>query len=160
MTSVPVKVTPEYEEAIIKLSDNHQNQRFLNDSIAHAELLATLMIGRAKINDDIIIYSGGLPPSCFSLGLNGTKSTNVRIVLDDKDAATKEEEKFKDNPGVQIKLKDPSKANEAHFFVAGESFRLEIDHGKAKAVANFNDHDAVSILKDRFELLWDASVNV
>ncbi|KAF3977132.1 MAG: hypothetical protein HFP77_09040 [Methylococcales symbiont of Iophon sp. n. MRB-2018] len=160
MTDVSAEVTPEYKEAIIKLSDNHQNQRFLNDSIAHAELLATLMIGIAEINDDVIIYSGSLLPSCFRLGLSKTKSENVRIVLDDKEAATKEKEKFKDDKNIQIKLKDSSKADEAHFFVAGESFRLEIDHGKAKAVANFNDRDAISILKVRFDYLWAASIDV
>lgn len=160
MASAPIKVTPEYKAAVTKFSDDHKNQRFLNDSIAHAELLATLMIGRAETEDEVAIYSGKLPSSCFGTGLSNTKSGNVRIIIDDKEAAVEEITKLKDNLKSRIHFKVLSNADGAHFFVAGDSFRLEIDHGNAKAVANFNDLDAVGILKSRFEQLWNESVDV
>lgn len=159
MANITVKVTPEYKAAVTKLSDDHKNQKFLNDSLAHAELLATLMIGKAGANDKVAIYSGNLPSACFSSGLSTTKSTDIRIILDNK-AAAEEIKKYLPNLEGRIKLKVLNEIDGAHFFVAGESFRLEIDHGKAKAVANFNDPDAVDILSSRFEKLWKISEQV
>lgn len=153
MSGSSTKVTPEYESAVTKLADEHINQRFLNDSHDHAKLLAKLMIGRASENDEVLIYSRSLPPSCFGEALRHSKSENIRIILDDE-IGKEEISKLSIDDGGRIKSQVLGVPDGAHFWVAGNSFRLEIDHGNAKAVANFNDPVAIQILKARFEKLW------
>lgn len=147
------KVTPEYRDAVTKLAEERKNQRFLNDSPEHAKLLAELMIGRSDENDDVLIYSEKLPLSCFGDALNNSKSAKIRVLLDDVSGV---EEIKKLSPEVSSRitsrvLKGP---DGSHFFLTKNSFRLEIDHAKAKAVANFNDPEAIHILRSRFESLW------
>lgn len=151
--SESVKVTPEYEAAVTKFADEKKNQRFLNDSRDHARLLAKLMIGRTNEYDDVLIYSKCLPASCFGDALKHSKSGNIRIILDDAGMA-KEIDNLPREVNDRIKLRIFEGVDGAHFFVAGNSFRLEIDHDNAKAVANFNEPSAVKKLTQRFESLW------
>lgn len=152
----PVKVTPEYEAAVTKLADEHKNQRFLNDSHNHASLLAELMIGRADEYDNVLIYTKSLPSSCFGDALKQSKSKNIKIILEDE-SGKEEIEKLSTEDRDRIKSRILKAADGAHFWVAGSSFRLEIDHDKAKAVANFNDPEAIQILEARFETLWSST---
>lgn len=152
-TARHVKVTPEYEAAVTKYADEHKNQRFLNDSHSHANLLANLMIGRTSECDDILIYSKSLPLSCFGDALSNSKSKNIRIILDDASGG----EQIKNLPQKdRISVRVLNTIDGAHFWVAGDSFRLEIDHDNAKAIANFNDPEAIEILRARFEKLWSS----
>lgn len=151
----PAKVTPEYEAAVIKFADEHKNQKFLNDSHNHASLLAGLMIGRASECDDVLIYSKSLPSYCFGDAIKNSKSRNIRILLDDA-SGTAEINKLSSEDQERIKTRVLNNADGSHFWIAGDSFRLEIDHDKAKAVANFNDPEAIQILRARFERLWSS----
>lgn len=150
-----MKVTPEYEAAVTRFADEHKNQKFLNDSHHHASLLAELMIGRATEHDDVLIYSKSLPQTCFGDALEHSKSRNIRIVLDDA-LGQEEIKKLSLVNQERIKHKVLTTNDGAHFWIAGDSFRLEMDHDKAKAVANFNDPEAVQVLRARFEKLWSS----
>lgn len=151
-----VKVTPEYEAAVTKFANEHKNQRFLNDSHNHANLLANLMIGRADECDDVLIYSKILPSSCFGDALSNSKSENIRIILDDN-GGREEIENLPQKDQDRISVRVLNAIDGAHFWVAGDSFRLEIDHDNAKAIANFNDPEAIKILRARFEKLWSSA---
>lgn len=147
------KVTPGYKTAVTKFADEQINQRFLNDSIDHAKLLAGLMIGRAKESADVLIYSEKLPSECFGDAISNSRSENIRIILDDK-KGIEEINKLPDAIKSRIQYRVLETSDGAHFWVAGNSFRLEMDHGSAKAIANFNDYDAIETLSSRFEKLW------
>lgn len=149
----PVRVTPEYEAAVTKFANEHKNQKFLNDSHNHASLLADLMIGRTNEQDDVLIYSKSLPSSCFGDALAHSKSRNIRIILEDE-SGVEEINKLSVENKERIEFRLLKIADGAHFWIAGDSFRLEINHDKAKAVANFNDPEAIQILETRFEKLW------
>lgn len=153
-TARHVKVTPEYEAAVTKYADEHKNQRFLNDSHSHANLLANLMIGRTSECDDVLIYSKSLPSSCFGDALSNSKSKNIRIILDDASGRERIEALPQNQDRFQVRVLNT--IDGAHFWVAGDSFRLEIDHDNAKAIANFNDPEAIKILRARFENLWSS----
>jgi len=156
MSQLSATVTDEYRDAVTRLADEQKNQRFLNDSHDHAKLLAELMIGRADENDDVLIYSQKLPVACFGDALRSSKSTNIRVLLDDQ----RGDEEIQNLP-VEVKSRIKSRVlpapDGAHFFISKNSFRLEIDHSKAKAVANFNDPEAIHILRSRFENLWTSA---
>jgi hypothetical protein len=149
-------VTPEYKAAVTKLAHEQKNQRFLNDSPDHAKLLAKLMIGRAKENDDVLIYSKSLPSFCYDDALQDSKSHNIRVILEDESGVA-----VIDNLPEAVKAHVEHRVlatpNGAHFWVAGKSFRLELDHQKAKAIANFSDPEAVQTLRARFEKLWSST---
>ncbi|MDP2382446.1 MAG: hypothetical protein Q8N00_06555 [Nitrospirota bacterium] len=144
------KVTPEYREAVIKMADEHRNERFLNDSPEHAKLLADLMIGRAEEADEVSIYSKSLPMFCYADALRNCKSQNIRVILDDASGRAE----LPEDLSSRMKIRILDIADGAHFFTAKDSFRLEMDHEKAKAVANFNEPEAVQKLRSRFEHLW------
>lgn len=158
MSSKSARVSPEYEAAVTKLADEHKNQRFLNDSHHHAKLLADLMIGRATEYDDVLIYTRSLPTSCYGDALKNSKSKNIRIVLDDASGVS-EIESLPKEVQSRINYCVLQAADGAHFFVAGDAFRLELDHHNAKAVANFNDPDAIEVLGGRFNNLWSSTVS-
>ena len=149
------KVTPEYEAAVTKFADEHKNQKFLNDSHNHASLLAGLMIGRADEHDEVLIYSKSLPSYCFGDALKNCKSRNVRILLDDSSGAD-DLNNLSEEDKKRITFRILKVADGEHFWISGDSFRLEIDHDKARAVANFNDPEAIKILQSRFEKLWSS----
>ena len=44
-----------------------------------------------------------------------------------------------------------------HFFTMGDSYRYELDDGKAAAVANFNEPTIVTNLNKRFDVMWQAA---
>lgn len=151
--STESRVTPEYAAAVTKLADEHVNQRFLNDSHDHANLLSGLMIGRTKEYDDVLIYSNSLPFSCYGDALKRAGSGNIRIILEDASSAEEIKNLSTDHPDcIHYRVLDTTDG--AHFWIAGSAFRLEMDHDKAKAIANFNDPEAIKILRERFEKLW------
>lgn len=146
------KVTEEYRTAVTALADNKENRRFLNDSSDHAKLLADLMIGRAKKGEEVLIYSGAMRDGCFVDALKSFKGT-ARILLDSSDGLGVING-FSKEICERIQAQVLEKRDGNHFFVAGASFRYEMDHNDATAIANFNEPATVEKLKDRFESLW------
>lgn len=156
--SESTKLTPEYEAAVTALADHKENRRFLNDSCAHAKLLANLMVGRAKAGDETLIYSGELGKDCFKDALISSKG-RVRVVLDSKDGKA-----LIDSLPVAVKdrveLRLATTKGEHHFFVSNNSFRYETDDNDSTAVANFNEPETVAKLKALFELMWGTAIAI
>lgn len=153
MNDTLTKVTPEYKAAITMWANERNEKRFLNDSCDHAQLLASLMIGRSDRDDDVLIYSKNLPTSCFSEALVNSKSNNIRIVVENE-GAVKEIKNLPEELQKRINCRVAKVAEGAHFWIAGDSFRLEMDHEKATAIASFNDPEAIAKLRMRFDRLW------
>lgn len=149
------KLPKDYILAIAELAENHTNRRFLNDSYFHAQLLIECMIGRATVADETRIYSGALKAECYKEILNAG-SQKVRILVDDFDAAQETIKALNQQNGRITILPVATKGNN-HFFTMGDSFRYELDDGKAAAVANFNEPDMVAKLNARFEAMWKAA---
>jgi hypothetical protein len=141
----------EWEKAVTMLADAHENRRFLNDSVAHAKILAGLMIGRSK--DSALIFSGSLREDCYGESL-GKASGKLRILVED--AGNLGWIARLPNAGQIEVRKVGARAPAAnHFFVAdAASFRLERDHKKASALANFNEPDTCQVLTARFNVVW------
>ena len=148
-----MRVTHKYIAAVTNFADEHKNQKFLNNSHSHANLLAELMIGRAGEYDDVFIYSKSLPLSCFGDALAKSKSKRLQAILSDKGGEENIKKLHKDVQ-KKIEYRFLKEIDGAHFWIAGDSFRLEIGNGNAMAVANFNDSESVEILRTRFERLW------
>jgi hypothetical protein len=148
-------VTPEYLQAVTNLADKEVNRRFLNDSSAHAKLLACLMIGRTKVGEDALIYSGGLGKGVFDDAFKDAQGS-IRVLLDSGEGI----EIIKSLPDEvkrRIEVKKTAKASKNHFFVAGNSFRYELNHDSATAVANFNEPETVAKLQTLFNTMWNQS---
>ncbi len=156
MNETSTKVTPEYRAAITTWANERNTQRFLNDSCDHAQLLASLMIGRADKNDDVLIYSEKLPSSCFFEALSSSKSSNIRIVVENA-TGLEEIKKLPQDIQNRVACRLAKAADGAHFWIAGDAFRLELNHDKATAVASFNDPEAIAKLRSRFERLWTSA---
>lgn len=138
----------EYIDEITGLADANENRRFLNDSTVHADLLIRLMVGRAQTGT--LIYTGSLPEESYREAL-AVAQGRIRILADDEDGAAWVREAFPD----KVELQAPKQPIGDHFFVVdGRSFRLELDHGKATALANFNEPDVCEKLTKRFERAW------
>lgn len=146
------KLPREYVLAIADMAERHINRRFLNDSYLHAQLLIECMIGRATSKDETRIYSGALKAECFKEILNAG-SQQVRVLVDDIDAAQNTINGLNNNSGRIVVLPVVEKWTN-HFFTIGDSFRYELDDGKAAAVANFNEPNIVEKLNARFDAMW------
>lgn len=145
----------EYRKSVTELANKGVSRRFLNDSKEHAKLLADLMIGRAKDNEEILIYSGQLEEPCFNDALRDSRGP-IRIVLESDNELSVLEKLPEEAKGrIEARVLNPGKARKNHFFVVGSSFRLELDHGKATAMANFNEPKAADQLRKHFEQLWE-----
>lgn len=150
------QVTQEYREAVTALADNQEDRRFLNDSRAHAKLLAELMIGRATEDTETCIYSGSLGKGCFAEALSSSEGT-IRVLLDSKEGLdiTNALDELVRN---RLKVKIAELPHSNHFFISGNSFRYEKDHNDATAIANFNEPETVKKLKALFDSMWSAAV--
>lgn len=149
------RLQDEYILAIADMAEGHVNRRFLNDSQVHAGLLIDSMIVRAKTTGETRIYSGSLKAECFKEVLT-SGSQKIRILVDNMDAAQKTIGSIgKLDKRVQILPVVKKWTN--HFFTMGDSFRYELDDGKAAAVANFNEPTIVGKLNDRFDAMWLAA---
>lgn len=149
------RLPDEYIIAIADMAEGHEDRRFLNDSQAHAALLIDSMIVRAKTTGETRIYSGSLKAECFKEVLM-SGSQKIRILVDNMDAAQKTIESMgKLDDRVQILPVVKKWTN--HFFTMGDSFRYELDDGKAAAVANFNEPAIVKKLNERFDTMWLAA---
>lgn len=149
-------VTKEYFKAVVAAKAGSINKRFLNDSLSHAKLLADLMIGEASTDDDVRIYSGALSRECYDEALRSSKAKSIHILVDDANAAQINLKKIRKDidSNICVRVYD-QKTHYPHFFVAGNSFRLELSCEDATAVANFNDQSEVrDKLTDTFDLLW------
>ena len=152
-------VPREYIEAVTALADNKTNKRFLNDSSAHARLLADLMIGRG--NSDSLIYSKNLPISCYRDAIleavNAKKKVKV-LVEESIDNLSWKKTIPNFETFIDIKKITPSFIGQInHFFVSGHAFRYEKDHDQATAISNFNEPSVAASLKDSFMFMWNAS---
>lgn len=146
------RLPDEYIIAIAEMAEGHVNRRFLNDSQAHAGLLIDSMIVRAKTTGETRIYSGSLKAACFKEVLK-SGNQKIRILVDNMDEAQKTIGSMgKIDDRVQILPVVKKWTN--HFFTMGDSFRYELDDGKAAAVANFNEPTIVSKLNERFDAMW------
>lgn len=146
----------DYVLAIAALADKHENRRFLNDSDLHAQLLIECMIGNALADDEVRIYSGAL--KCFPDALNSTQSNSVRVLVDDYNEAKAIVEQLSGPQKNKITIFQVAKKQNNHFFtVGGRAFRYEMDHGKATALANFNEPTVVSNMNVRFDEMWAAA---
>lgn len=153
-------VTKEYFKAVVAAKAGSIDKRFLNDSLSHAKLLADLMIGEAGTDDDVRIYSGALSRECYDEALRSSKAQSIRILVDDAEAARINFEKIRQgiDSKIDVRVYD-QKTHYPHFFVAGNSFRLELSDEDATAVANFNDHSEVrGKLTHTFDVLWKTAV--
>jgi hypothetical protein len=138
----------DYILAVKELSDNKTDRRFLNHAHEHARLLANLMIGAANEGTPVMIYNESLLDSVYFDAIKETKAQVTAVV--EKQPSTKMVDLFK-KKGFTLKiLNDGEKIDYPHFFVAGTSFRYELDHDKAKAVANFNNAGDAAILSGIF----------
>lgn len=146
----------DYVKAIFDYSINSVNRRFLNDSGIHAKLLIEVMLDSGKPDDEIRIYSGSLNADCYPDALSHTESTKIKILVDD--IAAGEIVLNKLDPSVMKKIeirKSGDKDHTNHFYTVGQKcFRYELDHGKATAIANFNEPTSASTLNDRFDKMW------
>jgi hypothetical protein len=149
------KLPEEYIVAIANMAEGHINRRFLNDSKDHASLLIDSMIVRSKTDDEVRIYSGSLRADCFrEVLLSGNQK--IRILVDDMSAAQSAIDGInKQNNNIKILPAAQKWTN--HFFTVGDSFRYELDDGKAAASANFNEPAIVEKLNARFDAMWLAA---
>ena len=147
------KLTTEYVDAVTELANSKTNRRFLNDSAEHAKLLANLMIGKSSEEDTALIYSGELKEPCFNEALKSARG-KIRILLDDPKGlevlAT-----ISNRNRIQVRIAKPNQQKINHFFVCGSAFRVELDHGKATALANFNEQSVVDQLRAQFDISWE-----
>jgi hypothetical protein len=154
------KVTDEYKATVLALATAKTDKRFLNDSSNHATLLIELMFDNA-IDEDIIIYSGALPSSCFTASLKKTKAKTIRVVLDDAmglDVISALPTEVQQRITARVIPSEFKGVRGNHFYIAGNAIRYELNHDEATAVANFNEPIAnLAPTKERFETLWAAA---
>ena len=151
----------EYVNAAATAQEKQLNMRFLNDSHDYAKLLADLMIGRATTRHDVAIFTRGLDRSCYVDALKDTQANKVRVVAQDASVVQSNlallPAEARNRIEVRIQPEIQTAESEAHFFVAGKSYRYELDHTKATAVANFNDALSTQNLMGKFNALWKSS---
>jgi hypothetical protein len=152
-------VPKEYVDAVNNLFNIKKNERFMNDSCAHAELLADLIIGQTSSQAEALIYSGELPISCYKSAIEQTKATKIKILLDNLD-----ENKFtvfgdKLLNKIEFRQKKESIKGMNHFFVCGDAYRYEKDHNVGTAISNFNEPSMVKKLTESFNKMWEWSAD-
>jgi hypothetical protein len=154
MAKYKSKLPKDYIAAIADLAENRTSRRFLNDSDVHAQLLIECMIGGASADDAINIYSGELKKSCYLDILKATKG-NVRILVDNFQAAQSVINELDLSQNDRIKILPVAEKASNHFYTVGNhSFRYELDHNLATAVANFYEPETAEKLNLLFDNMW------
>lgn len=170
-------VPEEYRNAVTKLAEIKKNQRFLNGTNAHAEVVAGLMIAHAREADEVLIYSDALSEAFYQAVLRYSKC-RIKILLDNSDG----KDIIKALPqDVQNRLdyRMTRVADGAHFLVSGDAFRYELEyptrlvfgivvqlkpehpepHDELFVVCNFYEPRITRRLQARFEDMWASSVS-
>lgn len=154
---LPNRLPKDYVVAIVDFAEKHVDRRFLNDSNLHAQLLVECMIGNAAESDVVRIYTGELKAECYKSILEATSSRDIRILADDIDAVNLVIKDI-DHGSRKIEALPIAEKIANHFYTVGNrSFRFEIDHGVATAIANFNEPKTVEKLTSRFDAMWKAA---
>jgi len=158
LTKYRGRLPEDYILAIAGLAENAEPRRFLNDSDVHAELLIECMVGGAIEANEVRIYSGGLKKKCYFDPLNLTHSRMIRILVDDLKVGESVINSLTETQRKKISIRHVAKKFPHHFFTVGDqSFRYELDHRKASAIANFNEPDTTAKLNARFDSMWEAA---
>ncbi len=159
-----------YRQDAIDRMGEKRNEVFDNYDIAHAEILASVMIGMCDESDEVRIYSGALGENCYAEALRKTSAKIIKVLIDlDKDAPAqalawvKETKAYKDgrliiNRLTQAQIKEHATAHGldmplGHFFcTTAGAYRDEKDHEKASADVNFHDPEKVEKLTALFDV--------
>lgn len=150
------RLSAEYILAIAEMAEGHIDRRFLNDSQAHAALLIDSMILRATSDGETRIYSGCLNAECFNEVLKSGRQ-KIRILVDNIDDVPESIKNTIARSSGRVEMLQVAKKWTNHFFTMGDSYRYELDDGKAAAVANFNEPAIVINLNKRFDVMWQAA---
>lgn len=157
------------QDAVDRMRDK-RNEVFDNYDSAHAEILASVMIGMCGENDEVRIYSGALGEDCYGEALRKTPAKIIKVLvdLDNNNPAQalawiKETNAYKDgrlviNQLTRAQMESMSKAESmdmprGHFFcTTANAYRDEKDDKKATADVNFHDPEKTSSLTALFEV--------
>lgn len=156
-----------YRDGAERRLKNRINDEFDNFDIEHAEILASVMIGKCSPDDDVRIYSGALNNRCYAEALGKSHARSIRVLLDGLDesgisslAWLKETPVYK-RKCLEVRiLKDMNTlaaenslaVPEGHFFfTTANAYRKETCHENVTARVNFFDLDEVTKLSKSFD---------
>jgi hypothetical protein len=141
----------DYIVAVTELAIRKEDRRFMNDSIEHARLLVDLMIGDADSGEQVYVFSEQLKDEAYTNAIRVTQGVVHALV--EKEPSDEMKTLLLER-GFECKVLPEGAAGEIqHFLVAGNAFRVEIDHNKAQALANFNGVEMANFLKKRYQEL-------
>lgn len=151
-------VSDDYRSAVTRLADNNVNRRFLNDSKEQAKLIAGLMVSRAVENRDVLIYSDSLEPEFYTEILRYSEC-HFRILVGNTGAlgVIKSLPKYAQD---RIDCRASTTPKGVHFLVTKHSFRYELPEHPDElfVVCNFYEPEIAQLLRDRFETMWENSI--
>jgi hypothetical protein len=159
-----MQVLSNYSDAVRALAINKTDKRFLNDSAAHAKIIAEFMLGNST-SDDCQIYSGRLVKECYGDALSKFSGNKIRVIIDHTSASDTIKEDFADliaSKKLSVRILNNANSqfdNVNHFFITGSGYRYELDHDQARAISNFNEPTTTEKLKVIFEKMWEASAD-
>lgn len=151
-----------YKDDVRALANGRVDKRFLNDSPAHAKIIAEAMLG-ASTAEECVIYSGGLTKDCYGQALESFTGQRIRVIVEHEQAIETIQRDYAQllaSHKLLLKIllnKDGHFDAINHFFVSGDSYRYELDHPNARAISNFNEPDTAQKLKANFEKMWEVS---
>lgn len=152
-----------YEQIVERYRKYKLREMLPNDSHSHAAILFHNILQAAIDNGlDVKIVSGTLMKEFYEPLVSKIQSllvkNRIEVIL-----LSPEEHQLKDNKFLdEILLSskgavyrwDNSSGNSSHFILAGDSiYRLETDHGRGEAIANFNDKTLGDWLSNEFSEL-------
>lgn len=157
-----------YRDGAERRLKNRINDEFGNFDIEHAEILASVMIGKCDPTDDVMIYSGALSERCYADAIGKSCAKSILVLLDGLDASEisrltwlKETPAYK---GQLLKVRLLKKQEmqrlsaekgfavpDGHFFcTSANAYRMETCHEQVTARVNFFDPVKVESLTQSF----------
>lgn len=157
-----------YRDGAERRLKNRINDEFGNFDIEHAEILASVMIGKCDPTDDVNIYSGALSERCYADAIVKSRAKSILVLLDGFDAYDissltwlKETPAYK-RQCLEVRLLKKQEMErlsaekglavpDGHFFfTTANAYRKETCHEQVTARVNFFDPVEVAKLTQSF----------
>ncbi len=141
---------------IVSLAKNQESRRFLVDFERRTQFLIDCMIGGAREDDEIRIYSTALESNHYLDALNTTRSKRVRILVEDLSAAKQTVNSLASSQQDKITLYATASEKISRFITVGPGFMF-CDFKEKFPVASFNEPQSAKIINEHFDSMWKAA---
>lgn len=148
-------VAPWYFNAMTEAKNLGINKRFITGNPSQLRLITNLMIGQARAEDSVLIYSCSILEKYCRDAIRFCAARRIRIIVDNPEGVDfiLNEPRCNRQSEIEVRVLDRG-APLRHFFVAGHAFRVELIGDYASA-ANFSEKDdELSVLKTMFDQMW------